>query len=750
MKVPEVAVYNLLQERNILPKDGFEVATPSMHDVRKTNCHPDLMSCTANVMPNSNSLLQKTRLPLGLLVHPFKDLSNLQVIQSCSIVRCRSCRTYINPFVVFVDPSRWKCNICFKANELPSDFCYDSTTNTYIEPHKRPEVKVATVEYVASTDYMLRPPQPAVYLYLLDVSFNAVETGYLSEFCEILIKELDRIPGDSRKQIGFIAYDTSVYFFNLSDEHNQPQILCMPDLEDADIPCPDGLLVNLEESRDIVLDLLEKLPAMFSNNTEVGSCLGTALEVAYKMMTSTGGRVTVLQTHLPTVGAGALKNREDANERVSKNIQGMGPVTDFYKKLALECSAQQICIDIFFLNSQFTDIATISCASKFTSGTTYYFPGFHRATNLAELRRFRSALTRYLTRKIGFEAVMRVRCTRGLNIHTFHGNGFVRSTDLLSLPNVNPDASFGLQMSIDDTLESNYVFFQAALLYTSSKGERRIRVHTLCIPVSSVLSEVQASANQRTIISLISKMAVDKSLSVGLGDSREALVYAALDIMQAYRASVPQGQRLANQLLAPQSLKHIPLLVLALLKFMAFRIGISTKIDDRVYAMELCKWLPLKQLLLHIYPALYPLHNLTEEQVCVCEDHVIRPSMTSLSSHQIDRHGAYVMDAGSYLYLYLGSAISDAFCAHLLDVRSFAGTAEGYLELPELDNNLSLFVRKFVEKLNHKRTVEAPLMLIREDGKLRHMFYQHLVEDRTESSFSYLEFLQHLQKEIKV
>lgn len=58
----------------------------------------------------------------------------------------------------------------------------------------------------------------------------------------------------------------------------------------------------------------------------------------------------------------------------------------------------------------------------------------------------------------------------GLSIHTFHGNFFVRSTDLLSLPNINPDAGYGVQMSIDETLESNYVCFQAALLYTSSRG----------------------------------------------------------------------------------------------------------------------------------------------------------------------------------------------------------------------------------------------------------------------------------------
>jgi protein transport protein SEC24 len=66
---------------------------------------------------------------------------------------------------------------------------------------------------------------------------------------------------------------------------------------------------------------------------------------------------------------------------------------------------------------------------------------------------------------------MRVRCSRGLSIHTFHGNLFVRSTDLLSLPNCNPDSGFGMQVTIDEDLRDfQNVAFQAALLYTSSRG----------------------------------------------------------------------------------------------------------------------------------------------------------------------------------------------------------------------------------------------------------------------------------------
>ena len=46
---------------------------------------------------------------------------------------------------------------------------------------------------------------------------------------------------------------------------------------------------------------------------------------------------------------------------------------------------------------------------------------------------------------------------------------------------------------------------------------------------------------------------------------------------------------------------------------MAFRVGSSTKLDDRVYAMEQCKNLPLCYLMLMLYPNMYPLHSVDEK-----------------------------------------------------------------------------------------------------------------------------------------
>jgi len=42
-------------------------------------------------------------------------------------------------------------------------------------------------------------------------------------------------------------------------------------------------------------------------------------------------------------------------------------------------------------------------------------------------------------------------------------------------------------------------------------AERRIRVHTLCLPVTTVIGEICASANQHVIVGLLAKMGKCKS-----------------------------------------------------------------------------------------------------------------------------------------------------------------------------------------------------------------------------------------------
>uniref|UniRef100_A0A4W3GBR7 SEC24 homolog B, COPII coat complex component n=1 Tax=Callorhinchus milii TaxID=7868 RepID=A0A4W3GBR7_CALMI len=741
---------SLLQDRNILPPVPLQSPQPNLSpELRKVNCSPDLFRCTLTNIPQTQNLLNKAKLPLGLLLHPFRDLTHLPVITSSTIVRCRTCRTYINPFVSFLDQRRWKCNLCYRVNDVPEEFMYNPLTRSYGEPHKRPEVQNATVEFIASSDYMLRPPQPAVYLFVFDVSHNAVESGYLNIFCQSLLENLDKLPGDSRTRIGFITFDSRVHFFNLQEGLSQPQMLIVSDIEEIFIPTPDSLLVNLHESKELVVDLLKTLPKMFTNTRETHSALGPALQAAFKLMSATGGRISVFQTLLPSIGAGCLHSREDPNQRSStKGVQHLGPATDFYKKLALDCSGQQVAVDLFLLSGQYADLASLACMSKYSAGSIFHYPSFHHIHNPAQVEKFQKDIKRYLTRKIGFEAVMRIRCTKGLSIHTFHGNFFVRSTDLLSLANVNPDSGFAVQMSIEESLvDTSIVCFQAALLYTSSKGERRIRVHTLCLPVVSSTADVYAGADIQAIICLLATMAVDRSISSSLPDARDALINAAIDSLSAYHSTVSNLQQ--SVLVAPYCLRLFALYVLALLKQKAFRTGTSTRLDERVFAMCEMKIQPLVHLMLMIHPCLYRIDNLSDEGSINVSDRTIpQPPIIQLSAEKLSREGAYLMDCGFALYLWIGKSCSANFISEVLGFSNYSSVPQNMTQLPELNTALSQRTINFISWLRENRPLFPILYIVKDESPSKANFLQNLVEDRTESALSYYEFLLHIQQQI--
>jgi protein transport protein SEC24 len=54
-----------------------------------------------------------------------------------------------------------------------------------------------------------------------------------------------------------------------------------------------------------------------------------------------------------------------------------------------------------------------------------------------------------------------------------------------------------------------------------------------------------------------------------------------------------------------------------------------------------------------------------------------KPPVLQLSSANIDRHGAYLMDTGSRFLLWVGGSISDHWCQEVLDVPNFKSIPDG-------------------------------------------------------------------------
>lgn len=99
------------------PPDPFELRRPPPDIVLPpnacispspfANADPSYQRCTLNAIPTSNSLLNKARIPLGLVITPYRSLKEgdnpVPVVTDTVIARCRRCRTYINPYVQFID-----------------------------------------------------------------------------------------------------------------------------------------------------------------------------------------------------------------------------------------------------------------------------------------------------------------------------------------------------------------------------------------------------------------------------------------------------------------------------------------------------------------------------------------------------------------------------------------------------------------------------------------------------------------------
>ena len=168
-------------------------------------------------------------------------------------------------------------------------------------------------------------------------------------------------------------------------------------------------------------------------------------------------------------------------------------------------------------------------------------------------------------------------------MRSFYGNFFIRSSDLLSLPTVNPDNGYVVQLGIEESLASPLAYFQTALLYTTCGGQRRIRVLTSAVPVTSSLNEIMFCANQTAVVNVLARLggllcdasakfarpncfsAAERASGSKLEDARDALVNKCVEIMSVYR-SILGNAPMSSQLAVSTNLKMLPYYILGLLK----------------------------------------------------------------------------------------------------------------------------------------------------------------------------------------
>lgn len=538
------------------------------------NAHYSYQRSTINAIPTTPSLLSKTKIPLALILTPYRSIKDgdepVPVVSDTVIARCRRCRSYINPYVTFIEGgARWKCCMCNLSNEVPQLFDWNNQTNQPADRWSRAELNHGVVEFVAPQEYMIRAPQPPVYVFVIDVSHQAVQSGMVATAARTILETLDQIPNsDGRTKAGIIAVSDAMHYFALpAGDDKEPSMLVVSDFDDVYLPKPVDLLVNLQEARPAIENTLSRLSDMFKDSTATRSALGPAMQAAHKMIGSIGGKIITLTATLPTLGEGELKARDDVKLLgTSKESALLQAATSFYKTFSIDCARNQVTVDMFLFSPGYTDVASLRCLPRYTGGQVYYYPGFNAARSEDAIK-FATEFSTVLASPIGLEAVIRVRGSRGLRMSAFHGNFFTRSTDLLSLPTVPIDQSYAIELQIEDPLTQPFVVLQTAVLHTTCYGERRIRVMTTAYPTTTSMSQVFASADQNAIVTLLANKAVERAMSHKLEDARDAVINKVVDILKVYKDTMTAaGGGASAQLTVPENLKLLPLLACALIK----------------------------------------------------------------------------------------------------------------------------------------------------------------------------------------
>lgn len=731
---------------------------PSQKPDPESACPSCWMRMTVNAVPSTPALGQKAAIPLGCILQPMapSDEHKIPVVNfgRTGIIRCRKCRAYINPFVNFLEGGRrWRCNLCDLVNETPNDYFSELDRNGRRKDWaERAELSKGCVEFVAPSEYMVRRPMPPTYFFVIDVSYYSVSSGMLQTLAETVKKTLDNLPDTERTNVGFITFDSSIHFYNLKSSLSQPRMLVVSDVEDVFLPLPDDMLVNLKDSRSVVDTLLDRLPAMHAGTQNVESALGPALKAAWNVMRIVGGKMLLFLSRLPSVGFASLKMREDPKLLgTDKEVALLKPDNQFYKDFALDCSRQQIAVDLFLFSPHYTDVATLSVLPQFTSGQTIYYPAYNAEK---DAEKFAGDLTHVLTRETGWEAVMRVRATHGVKVSAHYGNLYIRSTDLMALPTVDSDKAFAVQLQVDSVKDPlndrKYVSIQNALLYTTSQGERRIRVATVCLPVTSSLSDLFKFADVDAVVALTSKMAVEKVLMTKLSDARQAVLHKCIDILSVYRASFASAGTSSTQLVLPESLKLLPLYTLALIKHIALRSGADIKPDERSYHLALLRTLGVSDSICLLYPRLYQLNVMPAECGTVDESgKVVLPPVNNLSSEKLDQSGIFLLDDGQYLLLWVGKLAAPEAVHALFGVPSLFGVDDALLKLVDQGNDFSQRVVAIVNALRASHPCHQKLYVVREGDPLEYRFFAHFVEDNSKTLPSYYEFLCQLQRQVQ-
>eukprot|EP01117_Protostelium_nocturnum_P012070 TRINITY_DN441_c0_g1_i2.p1 TRINITY_DN441_c0_g1~~TRINITY_DN441_c0_g1_i2.p1 ORF type:complete len:875 (-),score=232.15 TRINITY_DN441_c0_g1_i2:40-2664(-) len=731
------------------------------------NCNPRFVRLTNYSIAPTADAFASTAIPFAAVIQPLAELQVgenqvLTVNHKDGPLRCHMCGTYINPFVRWVKGGKaYSCKVCENVNDIPTEYFapldgYGKRTDL----HLRPELSKGTYEFVAMEDSESKKPKSPLFLFALDVSFSSVSSGMLHAAINSISTILNASIMKPSIRVGFITYDTTIHFYNLHKSLQQPQMMVIPDLNDIFLPIAQEVaFVKYSENKELVDALLQKLPTMFQNTKITEAAVGAAILAAEQALKSNGGKVLIFQSCIPTIGPGGLKKRNDQKLLGTEKEKSLyNPQDPYYVSLAKQCCASSVSVDLFlFPNSSYIDVTTLGYVCNLTGGQIYLYQNFVYQRDLA---RVYQDLTRNLQREFGFDAVMRVRTSSGFAPSSFFGGFDLVNGDEMKFAGIDSDKSVVVQFKYDGKVEDkSEPFIQVAMLYTNSEGERRIRMHNICLQCNTAAANYFRGTDCDAILNVLSRITLNEAPSANLSAMRKSLIEKLVAILASYRKLCASTSNM-GQLVLPESLKTLPVHIMSLIKSVALRGG-DVNIDERSFLHHLFKSIlsPTLSSAL-IYPRLYALHNIPQD----CGDldefgYSKMPPMTQLSVDALTPDGAYLLEDGLHNFLWLGPALSSTWISDVLGVDSNWDQLDtNSVTIGSFDTEVSKKINNILSTIRKQRIYFPPIQIVKARTAQEQPFLSLLHEDKGNFSLfdvqggsgtNYTDFLVQIHRQIQ-
>ncbi|CAF0886553.1 unnamed protein product [Rotaria sordida] len=723
------------------------------------NCNPRFMRSTTYSIPNATDMVKQSHIPIALSISPLADLRSDELeppitnFGEIGPVRCHRCKAYICSFMKFIDGGkRFICCFCEAATDVATEyFNHLDHSGRRVDWYQRPELCLGSYEVLATKQYCKdeKWPEPPAFIFMIDVSYNSVRSGLVEYICHILKTELlDYLPKDknaetSTVRVGFATFDKQIQFYNIKNTLGQPQMMVVSDLEDIFVPLLDGFLCSPQTSRGIINSLLDQIPQTFANTQETETILEPVIQSGIQALKGANccGKIYIFSTTLPiAVAPGKLSNRDDKKLLgTDKEKILLSPVDNLYTKLGEECVQNGCAIDLFVFPNNYIDLATIGEVCRISGGQIYKF-NYFSIENDGE--RLLDELKRNFQRTTVFDALMRIRTSAGIRPIDFLGNFHMTNATEMIFGTLDSDKTVSVELKHDDKLSTeNNIHIQVALLYTSISGQRRLRILTLALTVTSSYTSLYPSCDLDTIMNYIIKIAI-RSISMSTPRSiRDSIITQAANMLACYRKYCAQTTT-PGQLILPDTLKLLPIYVASLIKSDVLTGTQTLTTDDRSWLMHRLMSMNIKGTSVYLYPRIYPLHTLEEDK--------IPPSMVRCLYEHLSDSGAYVIENGFVMYIWLGSQIDPTFVQYLFGLQSVANIQPEKCHIVELDNPISKNVRTLLKIIRNERNSHMKFFVIRQRDSIELFFKDYLVEDKGfTGGASYVDFLYYLHREIR-